>query len=147
MTASALQSHTLPSRLYKYQPVTALSLQNLKMRTLWSSAPANFNDPFDCALQVARLDLSEDDLNSGLEYVRSRAKLSPSLEAQLVTDGKPNENFRAVLVKSVEGAFEEQRQRQLHQRGVASLSAKYDDMLMWGYYADGHRGFCLEFDT
>jgi len=28
---------------------------------------------------------------------------------------------------------------------VCSFSAKRDDLLMWGHYADSHRGFCIEF--
>lgn len=31
--------------------------------------------------------------------------------------------------------------------GVVSLAERADDMLMWGYYADSHRGYCLEFST
>ncbi len=31
--------------------------------------------------------------------------------------------------------------------GVLSLAEPVDDMLMWGHYADSHRGYCLEFDT
>jgi len=35
----------------------------------------------------------------------------------------------------------------LFNRGVCCLSALNDHLLMWGHYADGHRGFCLQFDT
>jgi hypothetical protein len=30
--------------------------------------------------------------------------------------------------------------------GVLCLSKKRDDILMWSHYADGHTGFCLQFD-
>ena len=30
--------------------------------------------------------------------------------------------------------------------GILCLSEKRDDILMWSHYADGHTGFCLEFD-
>lgn len=33
------------------------------------------------------------------------------------------------------------------QIGVCCFSEVYDSLLMWAYYADGHKGFCLEFDT
>src|SRR3954468_3942015 len=29
---------------------------------------------------------------------------------------------------------------------VCSLSEEYQDLLMWGHYADRHRGFCLRFE-
>jgi len=135
-----------PRRLYKYQAVTARTLENLKLRTLWFSAPSCFNDPFDCALQVAHADLSEADLDRALAYVRSHAPLAPSLEAQLTTSGRPSSTFRELMVRAVKDAFEQRRQVNLHERGVACFSAKKDDILMWAHYADGHRGFCLEFD-
>ena len=34
-----------------------------------------------------------------------------------------------------------------NQQGVACFSEDVDNILMWAHYADGHRGFCLEFDT
>lgn len=32
------------------------------------------------------------------------------------------------------------------QRNIACFSENNDSPLMWGHYADGHRGFCLEYD-
>lgn len=32
------------------------------------------------------------------------------------------------------------------QRHIACFSEKNDSSLMWGHYANGHRGFCLEYD-
>jgi hypothetical protein len=34
-----------------------------------------------------------------------------------------------------------------NKRGIACFSEVVDNILMWAHYADGHRGFCLEFDT
>jgi Protein of unknown function (DUF2971) len=31
--------------------------------------------------------------------------------------------------------------------GILSLSTKRDSILMWSHYANGHKGFCLEFDA
>lgn len=42
------------------------------------------------------------------------------------------ENKRAEMSKSI---------------GISCFSENKDDMLMWSYYANGHKGFCLEFDT
>ena len=40
-----------PAHVYKYQPVNTRTLSNLKQASIWFSAPADFNDPFDCALR------------------------------------------------------------------------------------------------
>ena len=34
-----------------------------------------------------------------------------------------------------------------HVRGIACLAESPTDLLMWSHYANGHRGFCMEFDT
>jgi len=44
-------------------------------------------------------------------------------------------------------AYDERRTIQREQRGIACFSATITDIMMWSHYADGHRGFCLEFDT
>ena len=31
--------------------------------------------------------------------------------------------------------------------GVSCFSAIHDNLLMWGHYAQGHQGFCLEYST
>ena len=137
-----------PSHLFKYQAVSARSLENLKARTLYFSTPSAFNDPFDCALELVMKDLDDDDLDRAYAHLRSRADLDPQLEAELTTDGVPNERAREVFARSLTAdvlmpRIEETRS----QVGVACFSAKNDDLLMWAHYADGHRGFCLEFDT
>ncbi|MCB9345323.1 MAG: DUF2971 domain-containing protein [Lewinellaceae bacterium] len=32
-------------------------------------------------------------------------------------------------------------------KGISCFSTEFDNMLMWAYYADGHKGMCLEFNT
>ncbi|HBL76059.1 MAG: hypothetical protein A2W90_11630 [Bacteroidetes bacterium GWF2_42_66] len=33
-----------------------------------------------------------------------------------------------------------------NEMGIYSLSETYDDELLWAHYADGHKGFCIEYD-
>src|SRR4051812_16676346 len=37
--------------IYKYQPITTVTLSNLSRRMLWASHPGDFNDPFEFRLQ------------------------------------------------------------------------------------------------
>lgn len=138
-----------PVHLYKYQRVDARTLENLKLRTLWFSAPSAFNDPFDCAVDVVLKELSSDDIERAWGYVRSLGNMAPGLEAELSTDGKPNERFRETIVRGVKGVLNlgGAVDEKLRQVGIACLTSKPDDLLMWSHYADGHRGFCLEFST
>jgi len=136
-----------PRRLYKYQSVTARTLENLKLRTIWFSAPSAFNDPFDCAVDVVLKDLDEADLARAYEYLSSRAEIAKELESEMITDGRPNDRFRELIDSTVNNTFRPQIHQTRGRVGVACFSAKNDDLLMWGHYADGHRGFCLEFDA
>lgn len=143
--ASIVANAQLPSRLYKYQRFDAQTLANLKQASIWFSAPAQFNDPFDCALPVVNTDkLSDADFQQALDYVRQER---PGLEARMCPDGVPTALFRKTVVNSVRTVYDERRKIQLEQRGVACFSEHSNDIMMWSHYADGHRGYCLEFDT
>jgi hypothetical protein len=136
-----------PERLYKYQSVSARSLENLKLRTLWFSHPSAFNDPFDCAIQVGFKDLTTDDLERVHSYYLSRDDLPPQVRESLVSNSAGSPEFRRMIEAALAGFTDSPLTGQSRNLGVACFSAKNDDLLMWSHYADGHRGFCLEFDT
>ncbi len=48
---------------------------------------------------------------------------------------------------TVNRIIDELRFKMASDHGISCFSEVYDDMLMWSYYADGHKGYCLEFDT
>jgi hypothetical protein len=138
----------LNTNLYKYQPVTARTLENLKLRTIWFSAPSAFNDPFDCSVDVLLKELDQDDLVRVYEYLRGLAELTPEFDAEITTNGKPNERCREMFNQIFSsGPLRQQIDETRRRIGVACFSTKNDDLLMWAHYADGHRGFCLEFDS
>ena len=138
-----------PSHLYKYQPFNVRTLANLKQASIWFSAPVDFNDPFDCALSgVDPERVPDSEVQRVLDQLIEKPGLSPKVRAEMCTaDGKATLKFRESLIKSLEGAFEDQRKIRREQRGVACFSELHDDIVMWSHYADGHRGFCLEFST
>jgi hypothetical protein len=136
----------VPKSLYKYQAHSTNALENLKSRQIWFSAPARFNDPYDCGISVIQT-FSDSDLLTLFDYCRSDAATNPTaFDVMYLTDGVPNSRFREEVARGSESAFNKQRSIQFEQRGVACFSRKNDDLLMWSHYADGHRGFCLEFD-
>jgi len=134
-----------PPRLYKYQPFNEQNLANLKRASIWFSAPNTVNDPYDCASWVVEPDkITEAQFEEWLEYARGR---DPALTARVCPDGVVTPAFREDVTASVRRVYAEQRTIQREQRGIACLSATLTDIMMWSHYADGHRGFCLEFDT
>jgi hypothetical protein len=138
---------SVPTRLYKYQVFGPRALENLKSRQIWFCAPARFNDPFDCALSVIPDDLSDADLVRAYEYIKMRMGNDPAFDLTFATDGKPNDRFRSDVLNGVKSAFADLTRKNLEEHGVACFSEIHDSLLMWAHYADGHRGFCLEFDA
>ncbi len=129
-----------PARLYKYQPFNTRTLTNLQRASIWFSAPINVNDPYDCAGWVVQADeISETDFARLTKYMSGR---DPALTAR-VTPTELRESF----VLSARRVYDERRTTEREQRGIACFSATVTDIMMWSHYADGHRGFGLEFDT
>ena len=134
----------MPKRLYKYQALTIQTLANLSSRTLWFSAPIDFNDPFDCAAVALDTTLSDVDAERAFELYRKRVADPAEFEERYRKNGAVSDSFREELLRGSESALQEIRDVR---RGVACLAETWNDLLMWAHYANGHRGVCLEFDA
>lgn len=130
------------TKLYKYREFSARTLSMLRNDEIYYSASNLFNDPFDCR---GRKDFEFADDNqflekmSGIEAVRQSISIAEAGEylRKVIADGgreaylaKESALFQKLVLQSF---------------GVCSLSEINDDILMWSHYADGHKGFCLEF--
>lgn len=140
----------LPPKLYKYQSFTTLNMKALKDQQIFFSRSADFNDPFDCSASAPKFPLSEKEYqeiyDSQLAHLSS-ARDKRELEAKYISNGKLNGQYRSEVASGIEAGIEGLKKTNRYNRGVACFSAKNNDLLMWAHYADGHRGFCLEFDT
>ena len=134
---------TIPSKIYKYQPPSIQAITNLSDAKIWFSDPRAFNDPFDCAIEVIAATMADSlkslDAATALEILLSNP--NQHQVAGMVAQMREAEISRIVQQTIVAG-FSDALQR-LH--GVCCFSEKFDDLTMWGHYADSHRGFCLEF--
>lgn len=124
--------------LFKYRPFNQYSLQSIIDKAVWFSKPSDFNDPFDCGFLVDENKLREN-VNYALEEICSAtgtdiSKLDKEAFSIRETDIKAFLEFQ----KSVYDLFQNS--------GVFSLSQVNNDILMWGHYADSHRGFCIEYE-
>ena len=134
----------IPTRLYKYQSFSTLTLSNLAKRTLWFSSPKDFNDPLDCGLYVIDGNVLASDAKRAFDYYRQRADDRAAFEARYAPNGVLTSEFATELAKGAQGALNDIIK---DQRGVACFATTPTSLLLWAHYADGHRGFCLEFDT
>ena len=115
-----------PRYLYKYKRIDEdhldYSSRIFTHNELYFSKVGDFNDPFDCRYRY-ELNGSEADL---AEYHdRVQREHHPSCNEQ----ERRSETAQWLAMKW----------------GIYCLSAVPDDILMWAHYADGHRGFCLQF--
>jgi hypothetical protein len=102
------------------------------------------NDPFDCDIDIAsnvswdqfaeviriegeRLNKSQEEIERKLQSVRKHDPDAIKEYSSKVRDG-------VARVREV-----------LRSQGVLSLTANPNSIPMWAYYADGHRGICIEF--
>jgi hypothetical protein len=133
----------VPARLYKYRSlaVREYAAQTLRHRTLYAASPADLNDPFECRYSVKPLPRKEQ-----IEAIARSRSLKRIVD--------PRKRIRAAIDdadstvrQEVIAALPTWHRGELDlQAGIISLSARKDDLLMWGHYADSHRGICLEFD-
>lgn len=143
-------SRSLPKRLYKYQPFSTQALVNLKLRRVWFSQAAKFNDPFDCALGVKWEEVTDTELRRLWEAIRGRQGIdthSAHAAGYLDDQGHLTEKFRKEVFSGAEQTMQTTVHQNRHERGVTCFSENPNDPLLWAHYGGGHRGFCLEFDT
>lgn len=108
-------------QVYKYQPVNKYVLSNLAKGKLWFACPEAFNDPFEFRLQRS-------DQAKGIATLR---------EQNLHLEGLSDDELIQRATATYEGA--------MRSMGVCCFTEVPDDVLMWSYYADAHRGICLGF--
>jgi hypothetical protein len=132
------------SKLYRYG-----SLQNpeflrevLLENKIYCTCPLDFNDPFDCRPRVV--------VGNTPKELKEAHKVVEDILKKRTSFDRPSRKIEAKKIiqeidKSV--GIAEQFEELLGRAGVYCLTSKRDNLLMWAHYADGHKGFCLEFTT
>ena len=137
----------LPNCLYRYWGVRGERLEWIRKlivdSELYFEQPGNFNDPLDCRIPpsfTASRDVKQKYWNRvAMEHHqdtdrRTRRKIVAGLIRDSVTS-----NGRQKLE---EGVFQS-----VNKNGIVCFSKDASSMLLWSYYAEGHRGIAIRFDT
>ena len=135
----------LPKKIFKYYPVSKLSFKSLKSQTVYFASPRNFNDPYDCAISVQFIDLTDEELNEMRDFFLKNREMPESTKK--VFSNSPKEELKNKFCASVNKILTEYKEDFLNERGVCCFTENNDNLLMWSHYADIYKGFCLEFDT
>lgn len=123
-----------PSSLFKYRALDIYSLFSLINNEIWLASPRSFNDPFDCAYYIDR-SISDAEI---VDHLNSVAEGQGEARHYKLEDADENRK----KIENALDSFEEYLQKV----GTYSLSATPFDVPMWSYYADNHRGFCIEYE-
>jgi len=133
-----------PEILYKYR---SLSGDKLKFthdifikNELYFSHPDQINDPFDCKIIPCLEGLTKEKLLEHLENIDPERVKDKGFDLEKSKKGVKNTPL-PVLQERLREDLKSQREV-----GVLSFSEKYSDILMWGHYADSHKGICIGFD-
>lgn len=147
----------IPQFLYRYGfiPATDNSEHAQKLEWLriiliqnkiYFPSPFTFNDPFDCKILPNLSDLSRD------EILKTKKDMAPPTlkGADKIKFNTQVENLHKLAIKDgrdINNDLEDYWTDANKHLGVLCLSEAKDNILMYAYYGNGHKGYCLEFDT
>lgn len=134
-----------PDKLYKYEQVSVQSLLNLKNQVLHFGAPANFNDPYDCAINARVAEPSDKDVETFRKKYSKNDEIP--LQIRLNLEVLPRADLKEWLVKIAQRSMNQVAEDSIQKRGVTCFSEVNNELLMWSHYANKYTGFCMEFDT
>ncbi len=138
-----------PKIVYKYRDWKDPNHRSiLKDNMLYLASPNDFNDPFDCRINAnfALLSSKEED-----EYIN---ELAINNFAETERQGK---DFKKVLL-DFEERFKNKKEFQKsndsllfeyqnESYSIFSCCKEWNNIAMWSYYANNHKGFCIGFWT
>jgi hypothetical protein len=143
---------SIPRLLYRYRSLLP-SAREFVERTithgeLYFAKPSSFNDPFDCQPTFS---FDATDLEILKYFTRVGMKPENSMTPDMaMANARHKLHNRATGPRS---PVARETMQKLHtdnvaeRIGVLCMSEVRDDILMWGHYADNHRGICLGYET
>lgn len=135
----------IPQKLYKYYSINERLDNVIKSGKCWFSRPSDFNDPFDCNLDVS-IGNCDGEIMNNLGKSSMLQLLKEELSNRSSEEKGAGERIlsKPSLVKKI---INEVHKYYINQNiGVYCLSEDPVNILMWSHYANSHKGICLEFD-
>ncbi|WP_163134482.1 DUF2971 domain-containing protein [Agarivorans sp. Alg241-V36] len=137
--------------LYKFREVNELSIGSIINNTLWFSYVEKFNDPFELFYDLTS-GVSIQDFHSNLdlflEFANPEHKFIKEdfekLLGSMTTAEKEQTLF--LLERALFPLHKSALERIKNGIKIFSLSKTNRHPLLWGHYADGLKGMCIEYD-
>ena len=126
--------------MFKFYPASIeLATAVLQSCTIKFTAPADFNDPFECAPKFAAVSDAELDLYCS-EFMLRQGHVKNA------TDARISSKALKFNVRLNESRLLENAKEAVRNVGVACFSRNCTSILMWSHYATSHKGFCVEYE-
>ena len=118
----------MPPYLYNFQQCDRLRVDSFQKQEVWFANPSTFNDPFD---PLPYFDKKKIDAASRKGILRRIRKWFSKLCVRRGKEDRSQDSTRFV-----------HKTLNRYTR-IFSMSGKWNVPLLWGHYADGHRGFAV----
>jgi hypothetical protein len=122
-----------------------IAVKIVSNRELKFNNPANFNDPFDCDINLLKFDFSEcsDEILIDIEKSKDIVLENPIFDV-------PGYDKQRALNKIITREYVENEYKRIQNKkkeisSICCFSLDYMNTTMWSHYADKHRGICLVF--
>lgn len=135
LTQKMVLENKLPQFVFRMRPVNKFLFDSLRNSQIWFSNPQDFNDPFDCDINMKIQDSDQSEIQT---YFDNHLKYQLSTE-ELIKFNTTNNN-----VRDFELILNGAAKRVIQRKGVACFMSVCDNLLMWSHYADSHKGVCLK---
>lgn len=163
-----LRAANAPRSLYRYRKLNEHTVQELREGYFWITPPDDFNDPFDSALLIQHdLILAEMAKKSvgqflGLPETASLLTAEEKAFVHSLDDPLPylleiinrgtgrivsGDRFIKQLNVNLEPMWQAQSKRIANYLKICCFCENYTSTVMWGHYAEGHSGICIEYNT
>ncbi|VVC76409.1 hypothetical protein AQUSIP_17210 [Aquicella siphonis] len=134
-------------KFYKYQSLSDdkhfTYLQNYLDQKVWLTPLGKFNDPFEGRCSLVRY---------SLQFVLDNPDIFNRLLKEYRLNVMPElteEDFKSFLNSNELRDYHSNNHVQIShfdRHGALSLTRKNNNIPMWAYYADNHKGYCVEFE-
>lgn len=125
---------TETKRYFRFRSVSQFLYNEILERYIYFATPKSFNDPFEFTF-------SQDNLDDVVLEMFSNMVESRNLKPDGETVRQVKGQMKAALLKSLLEKYDD-----MQSRGLCCFTGTNDNVLLWGHYANGHRGVCLEYD-
>lgn len=134
----------IPQTLYKFRDWGNKEHRRvLTENEIYFSSSIKFNDPFDTAVHLSFRYGTDEEIKSFIKRVEGKRLPAPTDKEIEI---KANKMIQSGVFKDpkIFDKFEDSLQEEKYSKfGIFTMSASFNNNLLWSHYANSHKGFCV----